>query len=128
MSSYWGQKLYRLAQILVVCILASVTVATTAKASEAISITQAWSRATPKGSPVAAGYLTIENREGLPDRLLEVHSNSAKRVEIHTTVIEHGIKANRKILETCADYSLEQGLTPRRMKLEEIFAACTMGQ
>jgi len=43
-------------------------------------------------------------------------------------VIEHGIKANRKILETCADYSLEQGLTPRRMKLDEIFAACTLGQ
>src|SRR5258708_22988440 len=43
-------------------------------------------------------------------------------------VIEHGIKANRAILETCADYSLEQGLTPRRMKLEEIFAPSTMGQ
>jgi len=28
----------------------------------------------------------------------------------------------------CADYSLEQGLTPRRMKLEEIFAPSTMGQ
>ena len=43
-------------------------------------------------------------------------------------VIEHGIKANRAILETCADYSLEQGLTPRRMKLDEIFAPSTMGQ
>ena len=43
-------------------------------------------------------------------------------------VIEHGIKANRTILETCADYSLEQGLTPRRMKLEEIFAASTLAQ
>jgi len=43
-------------------------------------------------------------------------------------VIEHGIKANRKILETCADYSLEQGLTPRRMKLEEIFAPSTLAQ
>ena len=43
-------------------------------------------------------------------------------------VLEHGIKANRTVLETCADYSLEQGLTPRRMKLEEIFAPSTMGQ
>ena len=50
------------------------------------------------------------------------------RAALGQPVIEHGIKANRKILETCADYSLEQGLTPRRMKLEEIFAACTMGQ
>ena len=43
-------------------------------------------------------------------------------------VLEHGIKANRTVLETCADYSLEQGLTPRRMRLEEIFAPSTMGQ
>jgi 4,5-dihydroxyphthalate decarboxylase len=43
-------------------------------------------------------------------------------------VLRHGIKANRAILETCADYSLEQGLTPRRMKFEEIFAPSTMAQ
>ena len=33
-------------------------------------ITQAWSRATPSGAPVAGGYLTIENKGSLPDRLL----------------------------------------------------------
>jgi 4,5-dihydroxyphthalate decarboxylase len=43
-------------------------------------------------------------------------------------VLRHGIKANRKILETAAQYSLEQGLTPRLMKLEEVFAASTMDQ
>lgn len=91
--SSWVQKLYRLAEILVFCILASATIATTACASQTISVTQAWSRATPKGSPVAAGYLTIENRDGLPDRLLEVRSSFAKKVEIHTTVIEHGVNS-----------------------------------
>jgi 4,5-dihydroxyphthalate decarboxylase len=40
----------------------------------------------------------------------------------------HGIKANRKILETAAQYSLEQGLTPRLMKLDEVFAPSTMDQ
>jgi len=50
------------------------------------------------------------------------------RAALARPVIEHGIKANRKILETCADYSLEQGLTPRRMKLEEIFAPSTLAQ
>jgi 4,5-dihydroxyphthalate decarboxylase len=50
------------------------------------------------------------------------------RAALARPVIEHGIKANREILETCADYSLEQGLTPRPMKLEEIFAPSTMGQ
>ena len=50
------------------------------------------------------------------------------RAALAHPAIEHGIKANRAILETCADYSLEQGLTPRRMKLEEIFAPSTMAQ
>jgi len=43
-------------------------------------------------------------------------------------VLRHGIKANRKILETAAQMSLEQGLTPRLMKLDDIFAASTMEQ
>jgi 4,5-dihydroxyphthalate decarboxylase len=43
-------------------------------------------------------------------------------------VLRHGINANRKILETAAQFSLEQGLTPRLMKLEEIFAKSAMDQ
>jgi 4,5-dihydroxyphthalate decarboxylase len=43
-------------------------------------------------------------------------------------IIRHGIKANRHILETAATYSMEQGLTPHRMKLDEIFAASAMDQ
>ena len=37
-------------------------------------------------------------------------------------IVKHGIIANRKTLETAAQHSVEQGLTPRLMKLEEIFA------
>ncbi|HXQ52640.1 MAG TPA: hypothetical protein VN802_16205 [Stellaceae bacterium] len=43
-------------------------------------------------------------------------------------VLRHGIKANRNILETAAQYSHEQGLTPRLMKLDEIFAPSVMDQ
>jgi 4,5-dihydroxyphthalate decarboxylase len=43
-------------------------------------------------------------------------------------MLRHGIKANRKTLETAAQYSLEQGLTPRLMKLDEVFAKSTMDQ
>jgi 4,5-dihydroxyphthalate decarboxylase len=43
-------------------------------------------------------------------------------------IVRHGIKANRRILETAAAYSVEQGLTPRLMKLDELFAASTMDQ
>jgi 4,5-dihydroxyphthalate decarboxylase len=47
---------------------------------------------------------------------------------LRTPIIRHGIKANRHTLEAAATYSVEQGLTPRLMKLEEIFAASTMDQ
>ena len=43
-------------------------------------------------------------------------------------LIQHGIVANRNVLETAAQYSHEQGLTPRLMKLEEVFSKNTMDQ
>lgn len=45
-----------------------------------------------------------------------------------TPLIRHGIQANRKVLETTAQYSFEQGLTPRLIKLEELFAPSVMEQ
>ena len=38
----------------------------------------------------------------------------------------YGIKANAPMLETITGYSYEQGLTPREMKVEELFAADTL--
>jgi len=43
-------------------------------------------------------------------------------------LVRHGIKANRRVLETAVRYSHEQGLTPRRVGLEEVFAASSMEQ
>lgn len=43
-------------------------------------------------------------------------------------LVHHGIRANREVLETASLYSHEQGLTPRRMPLEEIFAPSAMEQ
>lgn len=45
---------------------------------------------------------------------------------LRASVLQHGIKANRKTLEMTAIYSHEQGLTPRVMKLDEFFAASTL--
>jgi 4,5-dihydroxyphthalate decarboxylase len=45
-----------------------------------------------------------------------------------TPLVQHGIAANRRVLETAAQYSSEQGLTPRLVKLEEVFAESTMEQ
>jgi 4,5-dihydroxyphthalate decarboxylase len=38
----------------------------------------------------------------------------------------YGVKANVPMLETIINYSNEQGLTPRRMKMEELFAEETL--
>ncbi len=38
----------------------------------------------------------------------------------------YGVKSNLKTLETVADYSYEQGLTKRRVSLEEIYAPSTL--
>jgi 4,5-dihydroxyphthalate decarboxylase len=38
----------------------------------------------------------------------------------------YGVKSNQKVLETVAQYSYEQGLTPRVMQMEEIFAPSTL--
>jgi 4,5-dihydroxyphthalate decarboxylase len=50
------------------------------------------------------------------------------RKALATPIVSHGINANRHVLETIAQYSLEQGLTPRLMKLDDLFAASVMAQ
>ncbi len=47
---------------------------------------------------------------------------------LRTALVRHGIRANRKVLETAALYSHEQGLTPRLVALDEVFAASAMEQ
>ncbi len=41
-------------------------------------------------------------------------------------LVQHGIAVNRRTLETIARYSNEQGLTPRVIGLEEVFAKSTL--
>jgi len=63
------------------------------------------------GYHLAAGLLPKEAKEALA-----------------TSLVKYGIQANRHVLETAAQYSFEQGLTPRLVKLDEVFAASTMEQ
>ncbi len=50
------------------------------------------------------------------------------REALRTPLVRHGIRANRTTLETAAQYSHEQGLTERLVRLEEVFAASSMEQ
>jgi len=48
--------------------------------------------------------------------------------DVRTPLVRHGVVANREVLETLAQYSFEQGLTPRPIGLDEIFDASLMEQ
>ena len=50
----------------------------------------------------------------------------AARKALAVDPFPYGVKSNRPVLETIARYSHEQGLTPRVLGLEEIFAPATM--
>ena len=43
-------------------------------------------------------------------------------------LITHGVAANRKVLETIAQYSLEQGLTPKLTQLEDLYPPSMLNQ
>ena len=47
--------------------------------------------------------------------------------DARTALIHHGVKANRKVIEAIAQYSLEQGLTTRPIKVEDLYAANALG-
>lgn len=49
-----------------------------------------------------------------------------QRKSLDTDPYVYGVKANRKVLEAITQFSFEQGLTPRQLKIEEVFHPATM--
>ena len=58
--------------------------------SGAITVEKAWSRATPGGAEVAAGYLTIVNHSDVADRLVSASTAIAGKTEIHQMKMSDG--------------------------------------
>src|SRR5713226_6909341 len=81
--------------------LAAPALANEVKAGDLV-ITQAWSRATPGGAKVAGGFLTIENKGSLPDRLIGGSTDVADNVQVHEMAVNDGVMTMRP---------LEKGLT-----------------
>jgi periplasmic copper chaperone A len=67
-----------------------------AKAGDLV-ITQAWSRATPSGAKIAGGYLTVENKGGVPDRLVGGSGDIAGKVEVHEMAMNNGVMTMRPL-------------------------------
>jgi copper(I)-binding protein len=55
----------------------------------ALEIDRPWSRAVPKGSTVAAGYLTITNTGTEPDRLISGSTPVAGKFEVHEMSVDN---------------------------------------
>lgn len=70
----------------------------------------------------------IAERERMEHAQYHVATGLVDADKLSIPLVRHGVKANRKVLETAAQYSQEQGLTPRRVALEEIFAPSTLDQ
>lgn len=65
--------------------------------SSGITVSQAWSRATPGGMRTGAAYLQITASDTEGDRLVDARSESAERVEIHNHIHENGVMRMRRV-------------------------------
>ena len=61
-----------------------------------ITIEAPWSRATPGGAKVGAGYLIVRNAGATPDWLVAATSSIAERVEIHQMSMTDGMMKMRQ--------------------------------
>jgi copper(I)-binding protein len=62
-----------------------------------LEIIHPWSRATPKGASVAAGYMKIANSGAAADRLIGGTSAVASRFEVHEMKMEGGVMKMRPL-------------------------------
>ncbi len=70
---------------------------TRATQSGPLRIEQAWSRATPGGASVGAGYLRVTNTGATPERLLGGVTDRAARIETHDMKMEDGVMKMRAL-------------------------------
>ena len=62
-----------------------------------IEIKHPWSRATPKGSEVAGGFMKLINTGTEPDRLIGGSTAAAGKFEIHESAMEGGVMKMRPL-------------------------------
>lgn len=72
------------------------TVSADETASPALEVRDAWARATPPGSSVAAVYLTIQGG-AVPDRLVAASTARAADTQIHSVTEDAGITRMRPV-------------------------------
>jgi len=63
----------------------------------AITIKHPWTRATPRGASVGAGYFTLTNTGSTPDRLTGATAAAADHVEMHQMSMVDGVMRMRPV-------------------------------
>ncbi len=62
-----------------------------------ITIDKPWSRATPKGTTVGAGYLVIHNHGATADKLVGGSADFAGEVAVHEMTMDNGVMRMREM-------------------------------
>ena len=62
-----------------------------------LDIVGPWSRATPKGAAIGAGYMKITNGGTTADRLMGGSSDVAAKVELHSMTMDKGVMKMRPV-------------------------------
>jgi copper(I)-binding protein len=63
----------------------------------AIRVADPWSRATPRGANVGAGYMKITNTGSTPDRLVGGSAEIASKFEVHEMAMENRVMKMRAV-------------------------------
>ncbi len=100
-------------------------------AHAAIETSEGWTRATPPGTKVAVGYLTLKNTSKVKRELLKISSPVAQVISLHQSSIDaNGVSRMWPIgkLELAPGEVLRFGPTGRHLMLEGLGAALQAGQ
>ena len=89
-------RMLLMATTVIACFINATAMATDYKVGS-LEIGSPRSRATPKGSQTAIGYMTIKNNGTTPDRLTGGSVDVADHFELHVTTIENGIARMREL-------------------------------
>src|ERR1700753_4516454 len=96
-----GYPMRPVARMFVPAVLFAGLIAAPASAAEVkagdLVITQAWSRATPNGAKIGAGYFTIENKGTTADKLVGVTGDVSPRIEVHEMSMNNGVMKMRPV-------------------------------
>lgn len=68
-----------------------------AQSSNSIVVEKPFSRATPGGSHVGVGYMSITNKGTAADRLVSASSPAAEKVQIHEMAMQNGVMKMREL-------------------------------